>query len=226
MDVVLGPPFSGKSQFADSEIEGREARGELGLLRLDYSRLWTGIAPGIQSSYRDEAVSDTGTPRLASYLFEIAIAQAIERELRGYILLNSPARAARLLSRLGASHVLEMDIAAGEVTARIAGHLASIRRRVPRARTPAADSRCAEATTQFYRERVDTDFPVRKVRQSRGGRWEVGRVESGKYDRAAFLRGLTPAGHQARADLISEGVEDPTPAAIMRRVLLEARRGQ
>ena len=186
MDVILGPPFSAKSQYADSEIARREAGGELGLLRLDYSRLWTGIAPGIQSSYRDEAVSDTGAPRLASYLFEVAIAQAADRELRGYILLNSPRRAARVLSALGATSLHEMDIGAGEVAARVHGHLASLRRQVPRARTEAADSRCAEAVTSYYRERVDTEFPVRKVRQSRGGKWEVGKVESGKFDRAAF----------------------------------------
>ena len=182
MDVILGPPFSGKSQFADSQIEEREAGGELGLLRIDYSRLFAAIVPGAQSSYRDEAVSDTGSPRLASYLFEIAIVQAIERQLRGYILVNSPARAARILGRLGGTTIHEMDLPPSEVAARVSGHLAGLRRRVPRARTDAADSRCAEAATTFYRERPEmpASIKMRKVRR-RGSKFEVGKPESGAY---------------------------------------------
>ena len=224
MDVILGPPFSGKSQFAASQIEEREAGGELGLLRLDFSRLWAGIAPGIQSSYRDEAVSDTGAPRLAGYAFEVLMAEAIRRELRGYILLNSPRRAMRILPGLASTVIHEMTIGPGEVAARVQGHLSTLRRQVPRARTDAADSRCAEAVTSYYRERPEMpeSVKVRKVRQ-RGNRFEVGKPESSKYDRDAFLRGLTPAGHDARADLLSEGIEDPKPAEIMRRLLHERR---
>ena len=224
MQVILGVPFSGKSQFARAEVQRREAGGELGLTVIDYSALFGAVVPGTQSSYRDEAISDTGASRLVSYAFEVLIAQVAARELRGYVLLNSPRRAARVLSTLGATTLHEMDIGPSEVAARVHGHLASLRRQVPRARTDAADNRCAEAVVQYYRERPDLpeSVKVRRVRQ-RGNRFEVGAPESSQYDRDAFLRGLTPAGHDARADLIASGIEDPTPAEIMRRLLHERR---
>ena len=83
--IVTGPPFSGKGQYVRSEVARREADGELGLVVIDFTALYAGLVPGRQSALRDEAVSDSGAPRFAAYLYETAAAQMAERELRGYI---------------------------------------------------------------------------------------------------------------------------------------------
>lgn len=60
LEVVTGAPFSGKAPYVEAEIERREAAGELGLIALDWTRLYLSLFPGAQSALRDEAVSDTG----------------------------------------------------------------------------------------------------------------------------------------------------------------------
>ena len=59
MIVVTGAPFSGKGQFVRSEIARRERDGELGLLLIGFTELYSAVVPGIQSSYRDENVTAT-----------------------------------------------------------------------------------------------------------------------------------------------------------------------
>ena len=54
--VVTGAPFSGKGQFVRDEIERREQDGELGLISIDYTALYSSVVPGEQSSFRDDAV--------------------------------------------------------------------------------------------------------------------------------------------------------------------------
>ena len=58
----------------------------------------------------------------------------------------------------------------------------------------------------------------------RGDRWRVG-ARKYAFDPAAFERGLTPAGRLARADLVGEGIVDPTPTDILSRLLSERRTG-
>ena len=92
--VVTGPPFAGKGRFVRDEIERREQDGELGLISVDFTALYGAVVPGVQSSFRDPAVSDSGSPRLVSYLYEVAVTEAAARELSGYVTTNS-ARGAR-----------------------------------------------------------------------------------------------------------------------------------
>ena len=55
LQVVVGSPFAGKDRWVSSaEIERREADGELGLLALSFTGLYSAIAPGAESVYRDE----------------------------------------------------------------------------------------------------------------------------------------------------------------------------
>ena len=62
LEIIVGPPFAGKSQAARSLVEEREAAGELGLFVADFSALFSALFPGILSSYRDAGVSETGAP--------------------------------------------------------------------------------------------------------------------------------------------------------------------
>ena len=221
LEVVLGPPFAGKSQFVRSRIEERERAGELGLIGLDFSALFGALFPGALSSYRDAAVSETGAPRFASYVFEAALAQAIARGLSGYVALNSPLRALRVADRVDARYIIEVDVDVDVVVDRIDDHLTTIRQRVPRARTSAATAKCSQAAAAFYREapaayeRMD-----RRTARRSGNGWKVSETARRGFDQAAFDRGLTAAGRVARDALVAEGLE-ATPAAIFRRLLQE-----
>ena len=219
LQLVIGPPFAGKSQFARARIDEREAAGELGLIAIDFSALFGALVPGVLSSYRDVAVSETGSPRYVGYLFEAAVSAAVARGASGYVLLNSPARAVRMVERVEAKTVIEIDVDIDTVTDRIDDHLTTIRGRVPRARTSAATARCAKAATSYYAELpAASDRLTRRKAKRQGKRWKLAEQTDRGFDEAAFLRGLTPAGHDARADLLAETGE-ATPAAIFRRVL-------
>ena len=100
LQVVTGPPFAGKGWWIADQIESREADGERGLLSLNYSSVYASLAPGDESAYRDEEVTDTGVPRLVSYLFSAAVGEAGTRDLDGFIAVDSPRRAVDLLERV------------------------------------------------------------------------------------------------------------------------------
>ena len=59
IEIIVGPPFSGKGWFVASEIARREDEGEVGLLSLNYSSIFMAISPGDASSFRDEEVTAT-----------------------------------------------------------------------------------------------------------------------------------------------------------------------
>ena len=96
LEIVVGAPFAGKDRWIAAEIERREADGELALVALNFTAMYSAIAPGDGSVYRDELVSDTGVPRLAGYLLAAAIAEAGRRELSGYVAVDSPRGLCRL----------------------------------------------------------------------------------------------------------------------------------
>ena len=133
--VVTGPPFSGKGQFIRDEIERRETGGELGLISVDFTAIYSAITPGDQSSFRDEAVSDTGAPRLAGYLFAVLLTALLDRELSGYVSTPSPARALEIADKAGAPI---LDIAASVDQNRHPDHVA---RAGPTKDGPAGDTR-------------------------------------------------------------------------------------
>jgi hypothetical protein len=224
LDIILGPPFSGKSQFARDQIAEREVAGELGVVAIDYSALFRALVPGTLDQYRDAEVSETGASSFVSYMMEVGVRRAIESQLSGYILVNSPARAARVAERVGAAAVpLEMDTSIDDLADRIDTHLTELKRDVPRARNEGAKKRCTQAGIAYLREkypRTRQGLRTRKVTRTSGGKWRVS-GPSAAPDAAAFMRGLTPAGRTAREALVAAGDANPTPAAIFKRLLDE-----
>lgn len=168
LEVVTGAPFAGKSWWVESEIERREAAGEFGLLALNYTGLFAAIVPGLESQYRDQEVGDSGTPRFAGWLLAAALAQAVERELSGYVLTDSPRRAVAALEQTGARHVIEVTIAESTAHKRAEEHVELLRATTPRAAAEDgadAASRCRQMVATYFRERSQLDtVTVRRVR--------------------------------------------------------------
>lgn len=221
--VVTGPPFAGKGQFVRDEIQRREEEdGELGLLSVDFTALYSAIVPGAQSAFRDDAVSESGLPRLVSYLYEVVVAQVAARELAGYVTTNSPRRAVQLAERLGGP-LLEVRTTIEQIASRAETHMAALGRRVPRARRSSAVGGCREAAVNYVRESPALVGRAREVTR-RGTKWQVGGMRQA-FDRAAFERGLTPGGRAVRDALVAEGHADQTPADILARLLSNRNRG-
>ena len=167
LEVVTGAPFSGKDRWIAAEIERREAAGELGLVALNYTTMYSAIAPGTESVYRDDAVSASGAPRLAGYLLAAAISEAAARELDGYIAVDSPRRAIAALEKTGGRHVFEVSISEGTAHRRAAEHLTLLRSIAPRSAAAAisAVARCRRVVRAYFAERNALDVvDVRQVR--------------------------------------------------------------
>ena len=217
VEVVVGSPFAGKGRYVRSEIARREAAGELGLVNVDYSAFYAAAVPGLQSSLRDQAVSDTGAPRFAGYLYEAAIAQVAARELSGYVTTPSPERAIALAERLD-SRVLNVDLGVVVLAERIVVHMAGLERTVTRATREALLGRCRGAATRYLREKPALVGRARNVRRD-GEKWvDDGPVQA--FDRDLFRKGLTPLGRETAAQLEADGFVDWKPADIHSRILL------
>ena len=220
--VVVGAPFSGKGQYVRSEIARREQDdGELGLISLDYTGIYSAITPGVQSSFRDEAVANTGAPRLAGYLFAVALAQMLDRELSGYVSTPSPARAIEIADRADAP-IIDVAASVDQIATRIKVHIRDLSRTVPRATRERSVGRCRKAATSYLRNEHVLVGRARTVTR-RGDRWTVG-ARKQPFDRAAFERGLTPRGRAVRDELIAAG-HPATPADILSELITERRRG-
>ena len=213
--VVVGPPFAGKGQYMRSEIARREQEGELGLIALDYTPLYSALVPGEQSSFRDDAVADSGAPRWIGYLFAVAVAQALTRELSGYISTPSPRRAIEIADRADAP-IVDVPATVDEIAVRVNVHMRALSRTVPRATRGRTVGRCRAAAATYYR---DEHRLVGRARVATTGARKLA------FDPAAFERGLTSAGRLARADLVGEGIVDPTPADILSRLISGRRLG-
>ena len=218
--VVTGPPFGGKGLFMRDEIARREQDGELGLVSVDYTSLYSSLVPGEQSSFRDETVSETGASRWVAYLYAIAVVQVLDRELRGYVSTPNPTRAIEIADKAGAP-IVAIDATVDEIASRVKTHIRDLSRTVPRATRDRTVGRCRQAAATYLRDESKLVGRAR-VATKRGKRWTVG-PRKYAFDPAAFERGLTPAGRLARADLVGEGVENPTPTDILSRLLSERR---
>ena len=218
--VVTGAPFSGKGQFMRDEIARREQDGELGLVSVDYTSLYSSLIPGEQSSFRDDEVAETGASRWVGYLFALAAAQALDRELGGYIATPNPTRALEIADKANAP-IVAIDATVDEIASRVKTHIRDLSRTVPRATRDRTVGRCRQAAATYLRDESKLVGRAR-VATRRGKRWTVG-PRKHAFDPAAFERGLTPAGRLARADLVGEGVENPTPTDILNRLLSERR---
>lgn len=120
LEIVAGPPFAGKSQHVDREIARREAEGESGLIRIDFTALFLALFPGAADAVRTEAT--VGVP-LVAYLREVAIRQAEERELDGYVTVAQPAKAEELRERFQVRTITVIDTPEPEVQRRMEKHL-------------------------------------------------------------------------------------------------------
>ena len=236
MVIVTGPPFAGKGRFVRDEVSRREADGELGLIAIDYTALYQALVWGVQSSYRDDRVGATGAPRFIGYLYSVAIREALDRQLDGFITTNSPRQALSIAERFGSStKVIEVQAGVEELAARTRTHLDSIKLLVPRARieTPAedgrakpqpqADGRCTQALVAYFRELDAIAGKARGVRRKGSGKAakfvSTGAVR--QFDRGLWLRGLTTQGRAAVDALVAEGTAEPGPTAVLKYLLRE-----
>ena len=210
--VVTGPPFAGKGQFVRDEIARREMDGELGLISVDFTAIYSAITPGDQSSFRDEAVSDTGAPRFAGYLFAVALTALLDRELSGYVSTPSPARALEIADKAGAP-ILDIAASVDQIATRITVHMRALQKTVPRATRARTVGRCRKAAVAYLRNEHVLVGRARTVTRE-GNRYRIGERKQ-PFDRAAFERGLTARGRAVRDDLIAAGHPDPTPADIL-----------
>lgn len=218
IQVVTGAPFSGKGQYVRDEIARREREGELGLTALDFTALYTALVPGVQSRFRDEAVSDTGAPRMVAYVFEIIAAAMAARELSGYIVTQSPRQAIKLADRFTDSVNVVMDVPVddmADVADRAGYHLTKMGRLVPRSRAAraAALANCRRAAVTYFNERPALAGRAREVRRSGRG-WKTGGTVR-QFNRELWIRGLTPRGREALNELIRLGNPEPMPADVM-----------
>ena len=217
--VAVGSPFAGKSRFVASEIERREeVDGALGLVAVDFTSLYSALTPGAQSAFRDEAVSNTGAPRLAGYVYQVVVGQVAERELAGYVLTNSPSQALALADRLQAE-VLALEVGVEEIADRTETHMRQLSRSVARASRVRSVGRCRRAALSYLREEEQLVGKARTVTRSGSG-WTVGGVKK-PFDRELWERGLTPAGRSTLQVLIDEGNATPSPSDLMARLLTD-----
>ena len=212
VEVVTGSAFAGKRRFVLAEIERRERAGELGLVALDWTALYLALFPGEQSQFRDEAIGDTGAPRLTGYTFEVVAAAILTREIAGFVTTNSPERALALADRFGGP-LLEIDVDVGDVAHRAEQHMRTLRRTVARAARAALWPKCRRAAVSYFRESHRLTGRARTVRTSGGG-YKVGEVKR-PFDRALWEKGLTPRAREAVAELKSLGNPEPDPSAVM-----------
>ena len=188
--VVTGAAFSGKGRFVADEIGRREAEGEVGLVAIDYTPMYSSLVPGEQSQFRDEAVSETGVARWVGYLLTIAVAQAIGRELSGYILTPSPSRAIEIADEADAQ-IIAIEEPIETIATRINVHIKDLQRRVPRATRDRTTGRCRKAAaTYLQNEHRLVGRALVATRQ--GNRYRVGERKA-EFNQQAFLRGLHPA---------------------------------
>ena len=163
IEVVVGAPFAGKRQWIDREIERRESDGEIGLLALDYTGVYAAIVPGLASVYRDQRVTDSGSARFAGYMLAVTLTAAVERELSGYLAVDSPRRALAALAQTGGSQVVEVTVSQETALRRSQQHVELVKALAPRAADDAAE-RCRKVVQTYYNERDVLDsVDVRRV---------------------------------------------------------------
>ena len=206
LEVVVGAPFAGTGRWVEAQIAKREAGGERGLVRIGYTELYSAIVPGVESSYRDAEVSDTGGPRLAAWMYAAAIRQAAERELSGYIQTDSPRRATQILQEIGGERsIIEVNVSKAQAFARSEEHLDGLAELAPRVSASdrdAADAKCRKGIETFFNERR-VRAPNRPSDRQITYAWEVA-IRAAKREDFAKRDKWTG---RARAMLLTRGVK-------------------
>ena len=216
--IVAGAAFSGKARFVSSEIERREAAGELGLVAVDWTRLYLAFYPGSQDAFRDDLVGDAGASRMAGATYDFVVGAVLARELSGYILTQSPERAIALADRFDDAPIFEVVADPGDVASRAETHMRTLRKTVARAARSAMLPRCRRAGVSYFREQHRLVGRAREVR-TRGRGYVVDSEPKKPFDAKAFERGLTPKARAARTELQSLGNADPTAENILQFLL-------
>ena len=215
MILVVGMPFSGKLRFVETEVARREKEdGQLGIAIADWTRIYTAIVPGIQSSLRDDQLSATGAARLAGTIYERLVTEIATRELPGYVLSQSPRRAIAMADRINATEIVEVQATEDEIADRVADHLDALRAKVKRAAKEESQGRCLQALIAYHREKSGLVGRARGVKLKRREWVPTGPVLP--FDRGLWIRGLTTAGRGALRALIDEGNPEPSPADVMK----------
>ena len=156
LTIVAGSPFAGKRLWTDREIEQAEEEGAVGWVALDFTALYSAVAPGLASTYRDQRVSDSGASRYAGWLLAAAIREAGQRELNGYALTDSPRRALALAAAAGGAPMVEVVVTQETALRRSQRHVELIKALVPRAAQDdgaEAESRCRKMVKTYFDER-------------------------------------------------------------------------
>ena len=150
LTTVVGAPFSAvRIDGSHQQIERREGEGEVGLVALNYTSLYSALVPGIDSVYRDGRISDSGAARFAAYMLAVALREAHARELPGFVAVDSPRQAVQAVQQSPGSPVVEVTVTRQEALRRAQQHIALLRDLVPRA---AADD--GEQATQRCKKMV------------------------------------------------------------------------
>ena len=118
--IVAGPPFAGKTQWVQEQIDKREKAGERGLLLIDFTALYLGMFPGEADKVR--LPGSVGVP-LTQYVREVVIQQAQDRELDGYVTVARPETAERLRERLVQETITVVDTPEKVVRERMERHM-------------------------------------------------------------------------------------------------------
>ena len=153
LTIVVGSPFSGKRLWTDREIEQAEEKGAVGWLALDFTSVYSAVAPGLGSVYRDQRVSDSGASRFAGWLLGAAIREAGQRELNGYALTDSPRRALALAAQIGGAPLVEVVVTQEAALRRSQQHVELVKALAPRAaQDDGAEAKCRQMVDQYFRE--------------------------------------------------------------------------
>lgn len=223
LSVVTAPPFAGKGRFALSEIQRREAGGELGLVLLDWTRVFTAIVPGAESALRDDGLSDTGASRFGGAAVGFLTNEAIRRELDGYVTVNAPRRALEIADSIPGSVLVEIEFTVEEVASRARSHMTRLARTVARASVGSMRPRCIRGIVTYMQDEHHLVGRARTARPRAGGGYET-RGPKREFDRDLWLRGLKPEGRAALRALEASGNEQASPAQVMTYLLRERRK--
>lgn len=219
IEIITGPSFAGKSAFGLQEVTRREQEdGELGLILIGFSEIYRALIPGELSSYRDQAVADSGATRLAGSTYDAVIGLALARELSGFLISQSPRRAVSLADRFGGAPIWDVTAQPDALALRVTAHVRDLGQRVARAGAGDVEGNCRRQVRTYFNERSVLVHRAREVRQPRRGRYEKGGPVQ-PFDEGLFVKGLSPAGRQARDELIADGDGSPTPAAVFGQVM-------
>ena len=154
--IVAGPPFAGKTQWVQEQIDKREKAGERGLLLIDFTALYLAMFPGEADKVR--LPGSVGVP-VTQYVREVVVQQAQERELDGYVTVARPETAERLRERLVQETITVVDTPETVVRERMKKHMRQMYAiRGNARRKDAIRSECEGAVDSWFNDYVEQEW--------------------------------------------------------------------